>query len=304
MAAVAKALTPGRQDARTPAVRGSTPTDRIFLLYLAANSAIVLWHARDIPGWALLLVANALSVLLVVLLSRAPLTPTVRFLSGGYAILLTSGYYAQLGLINTGVAHVHDLMVQRWDRLVFGQEIAMTWHYAMPNLLLSSVLHICYASYYWLVPFAAIWLFARHRREAYERAGFIITLSFYLCYLLFALVPVAGPRYFFGAATGPAAQVLPARFVHAVLEGGSAWGTAFPSSHVAVAWCAVYALWRDARVTALLLAPIALGVPFGTVYGQFHYGVDALAGMALAVLLCLVADRLRNAWRPATPPSP
>jgi len=286
-----------RTDARQQTVRGNTPTDRLFLLYLAANSGIVLWHARGIPGWALLLLANGLSVVLVALLSRAPLTPVVRFLSGGYAILLTTGYYAQLGIINTGVAQVHDALIQRWDRAVFGSEVAMTWHYTSPNAVLSSVLHACYGSYYWLGPFAAIWLFARHSRESYERAGFIITLAFYVSYLVFALFPVAGPRYFFGAAAGSAAEVLPARIVHAVLEGGSAWGTAFPSSHVAVAWCAVYALRPEAPRMALFLAPIALLIPFGTAYGQFHYGVDALAGVALAVVLCLTADPLRNAWR-------
>jgi len=229
--AVIDARTHGRTDAQLRAIRGYTPTDRLFLLYLAANSAIVLWHLRDVPGWALLLLANALAVVLVALLARAPLTPVVRFLSGGYAILLTTGYYAQLGIINTGVAHVHDRLIQRWDRLVFGSEIAMTWHLTSPSLVLSSLLHFCYGSYYWLVPFAAIWLFARHSREGYERAGFIITLGFYLSYLVFILFPVAGPRYYFGVATGPAAEVLPARVVHAVLEGGSAWGTAFPTGH-------------------------------------------------------------------------
>jgi len=303
VAAIA-AQTARRQDGKTASVRGHTPTDRLFLLYLAANSAIVLWHAREIPGWALLLLANALSVVLVGLLARAPLTPMVRFLSGGYAIVLTTGYYAQLGIINTGVAQVHDALIQRWDRVVFGSEVAMTWHYTSPSVVLSSVLHSCYGSYYWLVPFAAIWLFARHSQESYERAGFIITLAFYVSYLVFALFPVAGPRYFFGAATGSAAEVLPARIVQAVLEDGSAWGTAFPSSHVAVAWCAVWALWPAARRMALLLAPIALGIPFGIVYGQFHYGVDALAGVALALVLCAVADPLRDAWRSDSLSSP
>jgi hypothetical protein len=110
--AVLDAQTHRRTDAPHNTVRGYTPTDRIFLLYLAANTGIILWHAREIPGWALLLVANALAVVLVGLLARAPLTPMVRFLSGGYAILLTMGYYAQLGIINTGVAHVHDPLIQ------------------------------------------------------------------------------------------------------------------------------------------------------------------------------------------------
>jgi membrane-associated phospholipid phosphatase len=128
------------------------------------------------------------------------------------------------------------------------------------------------------------------------------TLVLYACYLGFALYPVAGPRYYFGVATGPEVQGYIARIVHAILESGSAWGTAFPSSHVATAWAAAFILWKDARRAALLLMPISLGVAFGTVYGQFHYGVDALSGAVAAVVLCALADPLRKALRRASRP--
>ena len=82
-------------------------------------------------------------------------------------------------------------------------------------------------------------------------AGFaaLVALGFYVCYVIFALFPVAGPRYFFGNATGPIAQVATARFERWLSEGGSAIGTAFPSSHVA-AQCALRAdsVPRDGRI--------------------------------------------------------
>ena len=54
-----------RTDAQQDRVRGYTPTDGVFLLYLAANTGIVLWHAGDISSWPLLLLGNALAVVLV-----------------------------------------------------------------------------------------------------------------------------------------------------------------------------------------------------------------------------------------------
>jgi len=40
---------------------------------------------------------------------------------------------------------------------------------------------------------------------------------------------------------------------------------------------------------------VALGLAIGTVYGQFHYAVDAVAGAIFGVLLCAAADPLRRA---------
>ncbi len=283
--------------------RGVTATDKVMLAFLAANTAVVVWHAPVIGAWPWLLVGNALAVALIVLLQRAPVTPFLAFMGGGYGLILTLAFYTQLGIIELDVASVRDAMVQRWEAALFGGEVSVTWHALMPNLTLSWILHFCYGAYYWIVAAATYWLFFRAPRGAFERGMFLLTLGFYACYVIYSLLPVAGPRYFYGSATGPITTVLPARIVHRLLEGGSAYGTAFPSSHVTASWCAVLALWRDARKVALLLAPVALGLAFGTVYGQFHYGVDAIAGAALALFLYFVSEPLRLALRPAVPPS-
>lgn len=283
--------------------RGVTATDKVMLSFLAANTAVLLWHAPVIGAWPWLLLGNALAVALIVLLQRAPVTPFLAFMGGGYGLILTLAYYTQLGVIALDAASVHDTLVQRWEAALFGGEVSVTWHALMPNLTLSWILHFCYGAYYWIVAAATYWLFFRAPRDAFERGMFLLTLGFYACYVIYLLLPVAGPRYFYGSATGPVTTVLPARIVHRLLEGGSAYGTAFPSSHVTASWCAVLALWRDARKVALLLAPVALGLAFGTVYGQFHYGVDAIAGAALALILYRVSEPLRLALRPAAPPS-
>jgi len=276
--------------------RGITATDRLMLAYLAANSAIVVWHAGRTPAWAWLLGANALTVALVALLARTGTKQRFSaFVGGAYPVLLTTAYYTQLGVLGTGVARYHDAVVQRWELAVFGSQVSMTWHQAVPSLALSWIMHLAYWAYYPIVAGALVVLWVRADADAFARGGFIITLAFYVCYLIFALFPVMGPRHFFGDATGPIAEILPARLMRSTQHGGSAMGTAFPSSHVTACWCAVYALWRDARRLALWLAPVAVVLAFGTVYGQFHYGVDALAGAALALVLFPLADPLRTA---------
>ena len=100
---------------------------------------------------------------------------------------------------------------------------------------------------------------------------------------------MAGPRYAFPPAHNAATSVPVAVFAHRLLEGGSAWGTAFPSSHVAAALVAACCAWRALRPLGLALLPLSLLLSLATVYGQLHYAVDALAGGALALRACSIA---------------
>jgi membrane-associated phospholipid phosphatase len=281
------------------AVRGMQPVDRLFVAYLVLDTVVLLARAGRIGSWPWLAAANGLAALLVALLARARRGRVLDALGAVYPVLLAPLFYTGLGVMHLALAHLYDPLVQSWDLALFGTQVSATWHLRWSGALLSSVLHTCYLAYYGMVFGVPLFLYLRRSREDFARAGFIITLALYACYLAFALFPVNGPRYQWGPATGPAAAVLPARLVHALLAGGSAWGTAFPSSHIAVSWCAAWALWRPAPRAALLVAPVALGLALATVYGQFHYGVDALAGALTALLLCAAADPLRRRLTPA-----
>ncbi len=273
--------------------RGVTPTDRLMLGYIALNSAVLLFRAGAIASWPWLLVGNVLTVVLVAALARAAPTRLVAFFGASYPVILTLGFYTQIGIINGDLGLVRDQVVQRWEAAVFGGQISVTWHQAMPNAVLSWVLHFFYGSYYAIVAAPVLFL-ALKGGEAFDRGCFLMALGFYVCYAIYLFFPVAGPRYFYGVATGPEIDVLPARVVHALLEGGSAWGTAFPSSHIAAGWCSAASVWREHRPLSLVLWVAAVGLALGTVYGQFHYGVDALAGAALGVALIAAATPLRR----------
>jgi hypothetical protein len=286
-------------------VRGITPTDRLMLAFVTALLAVLAWRAGEVPSWPFFLAVALLTVALIALLPRtAPDRPAMAFLGGAYPVLLTPAVYTMLGLINVEVARFHDAAVQRWEAALFGSQLSVTWHERMPSVALSWVMHLGYWAYYpiFLGAVVALWFLAD--REAFVRGGFIITLAFYLCYVVFLLFPVMGPRHFFGDATGPIAAILPARVMRDAQHGASAMGTAFPSSHIVACWCAVYALWRDARRIALIAAPAALALALGTVYGQFHYAVDAAAGAVLALVLCAAADPLRRALTRDRSPAP
>jgi membrane-associated phospholipid phosphatase len=107
-------------------------------------------------------------------------------------------------------------------------------------------------------------------------------VTFYLCYVIFLFFPVAGPRYTFDLAHNAATEIWPVRVTEWLLDRGDSWGAAFPSSHVAAAVVAAACALRYQRPLGLLLTPFTLGLILSVVYGQFHYAVDAVAGLFVA----------------------
>lgn len=259
--------------------------DRLLLGYLAATGLLA---AATLSGTGAGLAAgHAAAAAAVWWLSRRPLPgrAPLRFLRLFLPVLATPLLYAELETLNQLVAPGYlDGLVQRWEAWLFGGQPSLAAARRWPSLWVSELLHLGYLSYYLVVPVAALAVWARAGDRGLERAAVTVGLGFFLCYLVFAVFPVAGPRYEFAGIEGTPSRGAVFGLVHAVLEAGSSKGTAFPSSHVAAAASALLATWRDARRWFwVLLAPVVL-LTVGTVYGRFHYAVDALAGLVVAAL--------------------
>jgi membrane-associated phospholipid phosphatase len=162
----------------------------------------------------------------------------------------------------------------------------------IPNRWFSEALHLGYVSYYLVVPAALIAAWRAAGKGGLERAAFTTALAFFLCYLCFAVFPVAGPRYDFPKITGPPADGVIFGIVHSILESGSSKGTAFPSSHVAATCSAWFACGSVNKRAFWILAPFAVSLTLGTVYGRFHYGIDMAAGLVWALAAFFAAPPL------------
>jgi hypothetical protein len=262
-------------------LRRFAPIDVATLLYVsAATAAVLLFGDRD-RTW--LLAAHVLVVGVVLLAPRARAAGSVgHFVGDWYPILLLAALYSEIGVLNLDFGHHHDLAIQRLEQWVFGSQVSYRWIRAMPNPALSWLLHSCYLAYYALLVAAPLGLWLSGRRDGARVTIFAVMATFYFCYLVFLFFPVAGPRYVFPLAHNAATRVWPARAAQWLLNLGDSWGAAFPSSHVAGAIVATLCALRSWRPLGLALAPLTIGLIFGVVYGQFHYGVDALSGIVVA----------------------
>jgi membrane-associated phospholipid phosphatase len=221
--------------------------------------------------------------------------PTLRrrggalgFVGEFYPLLLTVVLYSAIGTLNARAGVLHDQRVQALEHALFGGQPSMDWIRTMPSRALSTLMHGAYLSYYGILAAGPAGLWFTGRREASRRVVLVCMAAFYLCYAVFLLCPVAGPRHLLPLAQNEATAIPLARFTQWMLNGGAAIGTAFPSSHVAAsAALSVRATmeWKPLGVP-LLVASLLLAL--ATVYGQFHYAVDAIAGATVAVVVLLV----------------
>lgn len=279
-------------------LNGST-ADRVIhvaglstVAYLAAGVGPLIFHARATADW------RPLAAHLVVLVAAALLTFShrawLRPVRDWLPLALGPFLYIELRWLIEGMGRPHaDAVVQGWERALFPGSPAATWATIMPVRWISEALHLAYASYYLLVYLPPAILYAGRRRDAYAATLLALALVYGACFTAYLFFPVDGPRFLVGPAAAPDGPVR--AFVLHLLDVGSSRGTAFPSSHVAASVVASLSAVRHQPRIGLVVSVLTVGLAAATVYGGFHYAVDALAGGIVGLAAWLSATALCRA---------
>lgn len=245
------------------------------LAYAAIASVVALARLQRIPGVEWTLVANALVIPLVWLLNRPGMGRFGRGLAEVYPIILVILFYGALDVLTGhGAITTHEKAIQHWETVIFGGQVSREWWQRYPSRFWSALLHAVYASYYLIIAAGPILFLWRGEQRNLRRVVLAVSATYGICFVIFLLYPVAGPNYEFPR---PSAEFLdngPAHLVYALLQRGSSYGAAFPSSHVAAALVAAFATWLGSRTLGLILAVPSLLLVVAVVYCQMHYAVD------------------------------
>jgi membrane-associated phospholipid phosphatase len=280
------------------------PVDKLLAAYLAFVTVIIIVRgpfSNPANGW--MLGMHVLFGVMLYLFTRLEETDRLGIaLHTLYPLVLLLPLYSEIGLLNASLGSdaifAHDAVIQGWEDAVFGSQISYTWIRNQPSVFWSGLLHMAYFSYYPIVTVGPVLLVFRRRLQNARTVVLATMAAYVVCYVVFVLYPVAGPNFAFDHPTGPVRNVWSARLVYRLLAGGSSFGTAFPSSHVAASLAATLALWRTWKpVGAIFTVPLILLV-VATVYCQMHYGIDATAGLAVGAVaagLALRGSRERGA---------
>jgi membrane-associated phospholipid phosphatase len=256
------------------------------LAYAAIASVVALARLQRIPGVEWTLVANALVIPLVWLLNRPGMGRFGRGLAEVYPIILVILFYGALDVLTGhGAITTHEKAIQHWETAIFGGQVSREWWQRYPSRFWSTLLHAVYASYYLIIAAGPILFLWRGEQRNLRRVVLAVSATYGICFVIFLLYPVAGPNYEFPR---PSAEFLdngPAHLVYALLQRGSSYGAAFPSSHVAAALVAAFATWLGSRTLGLILAVPSLLLVVAVVYCQMHYAVDSLAAVGVAAVV-------------------
>ena len=261
--------------------------DILMLGYLGVVTVVAMLRLAVRPGAIWVVAANLLIAVLIYLLALSNEGRFSRILREVYPIVLIPALYGALDVLNGLEVRTWDPVVRRWEQALFGEQLSLTWWQSSPSRFWSTVLHAAYFSYYFIIPFPLLYFLARKQPERARTVVTLIVATFLVCYVCFLLFPVAGPYYEFPRPTGPFVDNWAARLVYATLSKGSSYGAAFPSSHVGAAVAAVIGTWLGSRAVGAALAIPTLLLTVGAVYCQMHYVVDAIAGLAVPIIVAV-----------------
>ena len=145
----------------------------------------------------------------------------------------------------------------------------------------------CYLLVYAAGPFAvAVMYFARHR-ERVNQVLFLYLLGTLLAYSLFPFFPSDPPRTVFAGSDLPGVVTVLRRFNLWIVGGYGIHSSVFPSAHVSSAFSAGFALLLylpERKRYGWGMVIYAASVAIATVYGRYHYAVDAIAGLAVSLV--------------------
>jgi membrane-associated phospholipid phosphatase len=175
-----------------------------------------------------------------------------------------------------------DSTVQGWDLAVFGTQPSRSLAGALPIRPLSETLHLAYLLYYGIIYLPPLLMYLDDARRGFYETMLALTTTVVLSFIAFSVFPVEGPRFAWGAPPGIPQGPIRALTLF-LLERGSARGTAFPSSHVAIAMAQSLSSLRWRRGFGYGVAGTSILLAIGAVYGGFHYGVDILAGCVMGI---------------------
>ncbi len=267
------------------------PVDVLSLSIIAVLSAVTVVFYQSLPSWGWIIARYCLLAFAVVSFSlyahRSNTWKPVCILYAFLPILVIPVIFDSLGdLIPWIWPRYYDDVLIRIDHRLFGVHPTV-WMERFIHPVLTNILQLAYSSYYFIPISLVILLAVRKKQKDFNEAAFGIVLCFYLSYIGYLLFPAIGPRFTLEGIQTTGFQESPlALSIQNILNRLENTKTdAFPSGHTAVALMTLYYAWkcREKKLFWILL-PLVSALVISTVYLRYHYVIDVLAGVLLAVL--------------------
>ena len=307
---------------RVESSKGLFAVERISLIYNAITTILIvlLYSRMDHPGMMLLERAGIVAITfgLIYLYQKYPcrLSAFVRMV---VQMSFLAYWYPDTFEFNRLFPNL-DCFFASAEQWIFNCQPSVEFSKLCPDIWFSEPFNMGYFAYYPLIAIVAIYYFV-FKFEWFEKASFVIVTSFFLYYLIYIFVPVAGPQFYFpaigmdnveacnflsiGDYFNHNAILLPGPnfdqglffdLVEASQEVGERPTAAFPSSHVGISTILMIMAWRVNKKLCYGLTPFYVLLCCATVYIQAHYLIDVFAGWISAIAIYILSTWMYKKW--------
>ena len=292
--------------------KGLFGVEKIALIYIGLTSLLIIGLYPELDSPLKMFFDRAVIVCgtyLLVMLYRFKPSKVTAFTRIAFQMALLSYWYPDTYELNRVLPNLDHLFAAA-EQFIFNGQPAITFSSSFPQTWISEAFNMGYFAYYPMIFLVALVYFFKRYYE-FEKVAFILVGSFFIYYLMYIFIPVAGPQYYFPAigwenveaGIFPSIgdyfnhnyQLLPGPgegsggFFYGLVDNSQQLGerptAAFPSSHVGISTILMLPGWKVSKRMTLFLLPFYLLLCGATVYIQAHYVIDSIAGFVSAFLV-------------------
>jgi len=278
---------------RDPAPGRFRLIDKVALAYFAVVTLLLL-HPNRPDNWHTLLLFHCIYLVGIPVAVRwSHKSFLLSLFRDWYPVVGIMAMYGELQFLNRVLTDRYfDPVVMEWEEKIFGRQMAVHLREMIPFRAFGEAVHFGYFCYYLTIPSLLIPLWLMKRYREFRISVSVIGAVYITCYLWYVFWPVTGPYWQLPKPDPSAEGWLFPQITNFFVASGSSRGSAFPSSHVAASITVLgMARLYMKPVYRILFFPVMLLIT-GTVYGGFHYAIDAVAGLALGLTFDVLGPRI------------
>jgi membrane-associated phospholipid phosphatase len=280
---------------RSRYIRVLTSADLATVIFLNLLSILCVIFSSRISSWMLLIVVNTILTFLIFIIANVgSSSPSwLKFVRDWYPVPMVLFVFKETYLM---VHPIHptdyDAVFASIDHWMFGV-YPTRWMASFSFPLLTEILQICYASYYFILVSVFVELYSKKKYEEFFTGAFLLVYGFYISYAGYFAFPGVGPRFFlhnFQNLNKDLPGIFLTNFLRDFVNAGEsiprgvsnamdfAQRDIFPSGHTQLTLVALYIAFKNKIRIRWILVPFAVLLIVATVYLRYHYVIDVIAG--------------------------
>lgn len=257
--------------------------DGLTFFYLALVGLLVLLFHSRVENWPLYVFGNFGGIACLcgfIYLAERSQNKFLLLVRDMYPLLLYSFLFKQIStIVDIFFPFWLEPYLIQWDLAIFGTHPTV-WVEQFRSFAFMEFMAFSYWSYYILFPFTAFLLYYRSTRQHFYSFVFSLSLTLYLCYFSYLFLTARSPQTTLAAFHTPREIAGIFDFLVRQIQGQvSITGAAFPSSHVAAVWIMLIYLFQFKKWIGFFVLPFILSLTVSVVFMQYHYAIDAFAGI-------------------------